>query len=90
MRFHSLNRTFVVKFENKPMKRVRYYLCLILLLLLSVTANAGINDLLPQPKSIQVFDIDSEGQFSKLTGRMTCAELPNERIRRAFVNLLGQ
>lgn len=72
------------------MKRVRFYMCLLVMLLLSVMAYGGINDLLPQPKSVEVISDDGEEGFVVLTGRLTCMQMPSERIQHAFQNLLEQ
>ena len=72
------------------MNRARYYMCLLVMLLLSAMAYGGINDLLPQPKSIEVNGADGENGFVELKGRLTCAQMPGERIQHALRNLLGQ
>ncbi len=72
------------------MNRARYYMCLLVMLLFSVVAYGGINVLLPQPKSIEVNDVDGKDGFIELTGRLTCAQMPSERIQHALRNLLGQ
>lgn len=72
------------------MNRARYYMCLLVMLLLSAVTYGGINDLLPQPKSIEINGADGEDGFVELTGRLTCAQVPSERIQHALRNLLGQ